>query len=160
MLDEAAARYGDRPAIDFLDRITSYGELGALANKAAEGFQKLGAGKGRKVGLLLPNCPAAVICYFGILKAGGTVVNFNPLYAIEEIKKQVEDSETDILVTLDLSLLYDKARVALDETRLSHLVVCSMAEMLPRLKGCCSPSSSARRSPAFRAIHVTCPSAN
>jgi len=135
LLDDAVARHGDRPAIDFLDRVTSYGELGALANRAAEGFQKLGVGKGRKVGLLLPNCPAAVICYFGILKAGGTVVNFNPLYAIEEIKKQIEDSETDILVTLDLSLLYDKARVALDETRLSHLVVCSMAEMLPRLKG-------------------------
>ena len=112
LLDDAAARYADRPAIDFLDRVMSYGELGALADKAAEGFQKLGVGKGRKVGLLLPNCPASVISYFGVLKAGGTVVNFNPLYAIEEIKKQVEDSETDILVTLDLSLLYDKARVA------------------------------------------------
>ena len=134
LLDDAVARFGDRPAIDFMDRITSYRSLGDQANRAAEGFQKLGVGKGIKVGLLLPNCPAFIVAYYGVLKAGGTVVNVNPLYAIEEIKSQIEDSETDVLVTLDLSILYDKARIALDQTRLTHLVVCPMAEMLPGLK--------------------------
>ena len=134
LLDDAVARFGDRPAIDFMDRITTYRALGEQANRAAEGFQKLGVGKGKKVGLLLPNCPAFVAAYYGVLKAGGTVVNVNPLYAIEEIKNQIEDSETDILITLDLSILYDKARVALDETRLTHLVICPMADMLPGLK--------------------------
>lgn len=134
LLDDAVARFGNRPAIDFMDKITSYQELGAQANRAAEGFQKLGVGKGTKVGILLPNCPAFVAVYYGMLKVGGTVVNVNPLYAIEEIKFQIEDAEADILVTLDLSILYDKARVALDETRLTHLVIVSMAEMLPGLK--------------------------
>ena len=134
LMDDAVARFGDRPAVDFMDKITSYRELGAQANRAAEGFQKLGVGKGTKVGILLPNCPAFVAVYYGVLKAGGTVVNVNPLYAIEEIKFQVEDAEADILVTLDLSILYDKARIALDQTRLTHLVVVSMAEMLPGLK--------------------------
>ena len=117
-----------------MDKITSYRELGEQANKAGQGFQKLGVGKGTKVGILLPNCPAFVAVYYGVLKAGGTVVNVNPLYAIEEIKSQIEDSEADILVTLDLSILYDKARIALDQTRLTHLVIVSMAEMLPGLK--------------------------
>ena len=135
LLDDAVARYGDRPAIDFMGRTTRYRELGALADRAAQGFQKLGIGKGRKVGLFLPNCPAFVVAYYGVLKAGGAVVNFNPLYAIEEVTNQIEDSETDILVTLDLALLYDKARAALDRTRLAHLVVCPMADMLPPLKG-------------------------
>ena len=134
LLDDAVARFADRPAIDFMDRITTYRELGEQANRAANGFQKLGVGKGTKVGILLPNCPAFVAVYYGVLKAGGTVVNVNPLYAIEEIKSQIEDSETDILVTLDLSILYDKARIALDQSRLTHLVIVSMAEMLPGLK--------------------------
>ena len=134
LMDDAVARFGDRPAVDFMDKITSYRELGAQANQAAEGFQKLGVGKGTKVGILLPNCPAFIAVYYGVLKAGGTVVNVNPLYAIEEIKFQVEDAEADILVTLDLSILYDKARIALDQTRLTHLVIVSMAEMLPGLK--------------------------
>ncbi len=134
LLDDAVARFADRPAIDFMDKVTTYRELGDLANRAAEGFQKLGVGKGTKVGILLPNCTNFVAIYYGVLKAGGTVVNVNPLYAIEEIKSQIEDSEADILVTLDLSILYDKARIALDQTRLTHLVICPMAEMLPGLK--------------------------
>ena len=134
LLDDAVARFADRPAIDFMDRITTYRQLGDLANRAAEGFQKLGVRKGTKVGILLPNCTNFVAVYYGVLKAGGTVVNVNPLYAIEEIKSQIEDSETDILVTLDLSILYDKARIALDQTRLTHLVICPMADMLPGLK--------------------------
>ncbi len=134
LMDDAVARFGDRPAVDFMDKITGYRELGAQVDRAAEGFQKLGVGKGTKVGILLPNCPAFVAVYYGVLKAGGTVVNVNPLYAIEEIKFQIEDAEADILVTLDLSILYDKARIALDQTRLTHLVIVSMAEMLPGLK--------------------------
>ena len=84
LLDDAVARFADRPAIDFMDRITTYRELGDLANRAAEGFQKLGVRKGTKVGILLPNCTNFVAVYYGVLKAGGTVVNVNPLYAIEE----------------------------------------------------------------------------
>ena len=140
LMDDAVARFGDRPAVDFMDKITSYRELGDQANRAAEGFQKLGVGKGTKVGILLPNCPAFIAVYYGVLKAGGTVVNVNPLYAIEEIKFQIEDAEADILVTLDLSILYDKARIALDQTRLTHLVIVSMAEMLPGLKRLLFPS--------------------
>ena len=152
LLDDAVARFGDRPAIDFMDRITTYRELGDQTNKAANGFQKLGVGKGKKVGILLPNCTAFVAVYYGVLKAGGTVVNVNPLYAIEEIKSQIEDSETDILVTLDLSILYDKARIALDQTRLTHLVVVSMAEMLPGLKRLLFPLVKRKEIAKIRAI--------
>ena len=144
LLDEAVARFGDRPAIDFMDRITTYRALGDQVNRAAEGFQKLGVGKGTKVGILLPNCPAFVAVYYGVLKAGGTVVNVNPLYAIEEIKFQIEDAEADFLVTLDLSILYDKARLALDQTRLKHLVIVSMAADAARPQAAALPHREAQ----------------
>lgn len=130
ILDDTAAKYGDRPALDFMDRVYSYRELGDLANRAAKGLQSLGVAKGHKVGLFMPNCPAFPIFYFGALKAGAVVVNYNPLYAIDEIRNQIEDSETDILVTLDLKLLYDKAAKMLGTTRLKKIVVCPMAEQL------------------------------
>ena len=49
-------------------------------------------GEGVKVGLLMPNSPAFVVFYNGILKAGGTVVNFNPLYSQEELELQARDA--------------------------------------------------------------------
>ena len=56
----------------------------------------------------MPNCPTFIVYYFATLKAGGTVVNYNPLYTLEELTFQVKDSETELMVTLDLKLLFDK----------------------------------------------------
>ena len=131
LLDSAVRSYGDRPAIDFLGRHIDYAELGRLADRAAKGFQSIGVDKGSKVALMLPNCPAYVIAYFGVLKAGGTVVNLNPLYAEAEVQNLILDSETDVLVTLDLVPLYDKAAKMLASTRIKHLVICPLAPQLP-----------------------------
>jgi long-chain acyl-CoA synthetase len=131
VLDRAVERYGARPCVDFLGKTTSYRQVGELVDRAAKGFQALGVGRGVHVGLLLPNTPYFVICYYAVLKAGGTVVNFNPLYVEEEIARQIEDSETRIMVTLDLEILLPKASAALETTGLKHVVVCPMAEILP-----------------------------
>lgn len=135
LLDEAVRSYGDRPAIDFLGRRIDYAELGRLADRAAKGLQSIGVGKGSKVALMLPNCPAYVIAYFGVLKAGGTIVNLNPLYAEEEIRTLLADSEADVLITLDLAALYGKAAKMLGSTGLKRLVICPLASQLPFAKG-------------------------
>ncbi|MDH5748200.1 MAG: long-chain fatty acid--CoA ligase [Rhodospirillales bacterium] len=131
----AVARYGDRPCIDFLDKIYSYDEIGELVRRAAKGFQTLGVGKGSRIGLCLPNTPYYVICYYAILKAGGTVVNFNPLYAKRELKHQVSDSGTTIMVTLNVRQIYPKVADLLQHTCLKKIVVCSMSEILPPFRG-------------------------
>ena len=61
LMENAAAKYGTRPAIDFMDRIYSYGEVAKLVNRAAKGLQAQGLNKGDRIGLMLPNCPAMVI---------------------------------------------------------------------------------------------------
>jgi long-chain acyl-CoA synthetase len=134
LLDAAVRRWPERPAIDFLGRRTSYAELGRLVDRAATGLARIGIGPGIKLGLFLPNCPYFVILYHAALKTGATVVNFNPLYAPDEIRHQIEDSETDVIATLDLAALYGKLDPLLSETRLERLIVCSMAEALPRPK--------------------------
>ena len=131
MLDDTAKLYGDRPAFDFLGKKYNWREIFDLANRFAAGLQKQGIGKGYKVGLFLPNCPYYLIAYYGILKAGATVVNFNPLYAERELKHQIEDSETDFMVTTDLTLLHDKMLVMLAETRLQKMIVGRFTDILP-----------------------------
>ncbi len=87
ILADAVAAWPNRPCLDFLGRRHSYAEVGALVAKAAKGFQGLGVGKGVRVGLFLPNSTYYVICYYAVIQAGGTVVNFNPLYAEREIAR-------------------------------------------------------------------------
>ena len=133
-LDRSVELYESNTCVDFLGRRFSYKEIGDLVARAAKGFQELGVDKGVKVGLLLPNTPYSVVCYYAVLKAGGTVVNFNPLYVAEEVERQIADSETRIMVTMDLKLTLPKASGALGRTPLEKVVVCSMAEALPFAK--------------------------
>jgi long-chain acyl-CoA synthetase len=129
LLDDAAARWPNHAAIDFMGRRFTYRELQDLVNRAAKGFQQLGVKPGVHVGLYLPNTPHYMISFFGVLKAGGTVVNYSPLDAEKVLEHKVGDSETDIIVTLDLALLYPQVDRLLDCTRLKRLVVGSIAEM-------------------------------
>ena len=135
LLDEAVAAFAARPFLDFFGRRQTYAQAARLIAKAALGFQRLGVRKGTKVGLLLPNSPYSVICYFAILKAGGTVVNYDPLCAERELIRQIEDSETDIMVTLDLTALYGKVAAARAKTNLRRIVICNMAQAFPFFRG-------------------------
>ncbi len=131
LLDEAVETYGDYPFMDFLGRKSTYGEAGPIVEQTARAFQELGVGKGVKVGLLLPNCPYFVICFFAILKAGGTAVLYNPLLATNEIARQIEDSETDFMVTVDMRQVYSKIADIVTESRLKKIIVCGLGQALP-----------------------------
>ncbi len=132
--EEACMDYGENPCLDFLGKKYSYNEIADLVGRAAKGFQLLGVKKGVKVGLCLPNCPYYVICYYAIMTAGGTVVNFNPLYVHKELDFQAKDSGCEIMVTLDLKQLFSKVARLLGKTNVSKLVVCSMSNILPPVK--------------------------
>jgi long-chain acyl-CoA synthetase len=129
ILDDAVARWPDRAAVDFMGRRISFSELGNLVARAAKGLQQLGVGPGVHVGLYLANTPHYLIAFFGVLKAGGVVVNYSPLDAERVLEHKIEDSETDLLVTLDFQALYPQMERLLASTRLKTLVVGTVGEM-------------------------------
>ena len=129
ILEESASKWPNNPAVDFMGRKISYSELDDLANRAANGLQKLGVKPGVHVGLYLPNTPHYLVSLFGVLKAGGTVVNYSPLDAAKELEHKIEDSRTDFLITLDMATLYPQMAAMLSKTRLKKLIVGSLGEM-------------------------------
>lgn len=134
LLASAVQKYAERPCTNFLGKTLRYQEIGQLVDQAAAGLQRLGVGKGSKVGLFLPNCPTYLVYYFGILKAGGTVVNYNPLYTLEELSFQLKDSQTELLVSLDLKLLFDKVEALLKAGTLKRAIIASFPALLPPAK--------------------------
>ncbi|CAK0757947.1 Long-chain-fatty-acid--CoA ligase [Azospirillaceae bacterium] len=131
MLDDAAARFPDRPFLDFLGKSYTYRQIAQMVDRMAAGLQSLGIGKGDKIGLFLPNTPYYVIAFFGALKAGATIVNFNPMYAEREILAQIDDGEAETMVTLDLKALYEKLKPLFGRCRMKRIIVCPMADILP-----------------------------
>ncbi|EGP08264.1 long-chain-fatty-acid--CoA ligase [Bradyrhizobiaceae bacterium SG-6C] len=129
ILQDTVAKYPDRPAIDFMGKRLNYRELGNLVDRAALGLQKLGVKPGVHVGLFLPNTPHYIIAFFGVLTAGGTVVNYSPLDAAKVLEHKIEDSKTDFIITLDLAALYPQMAPMLGTTRLKKLIVGNVGEM-------------------------------
>ncbi|MEM8827322.1 MAG: AMP-binding protein, partial [Pseudomonadota bacterium] len=135
MFARTAARVGDRPFIHFLGRSFTYAEIADQIERAAEGFRRLGVERGVSVGLFLPNCPQYVIAYYAVMRAGGTVVNFSPLYSPDELEHQARDAGVRIMVCLDLQLLFPAIAEVQRRGALDTLIVGNLPEVLPRLKG-------------------------
>jgi long-chain acyl-CoA synthetase len=131
MLETAAAEWPDKVALDFYDRTFSFRELLDLAARAAKGLQAMGVGPGVHVGLHLPNTPHYVICFFGVLLAGGRVVNFSPLWASRELEYQIVDSDIRVMVTLGAPAIYPRVAALKGTAKLDTLVVCNPEDFLP-----------------------------
>ncbi len=102
LLRSAVRRFPLRPAIFFEGARLSYRRLNHEANRFANVLLELGAGKGTRVVLLLPNVPQMVIGFFGVMKAGGAAVFIPPMTEPEEIVRQVKEVDASVLVTLSL----------------------------------------------------------
>ncbi|MBN8191712.1 AMP-binding protein [Bacillus sp. NTK074B] len=128
-LTEAASLYGERAAIHFMGKEIGYNELYESALTFAGYLKTLGINKGDRVAIMLPNTPQSVIAYYGILYAGGVVVQTNPLYMEREIEYQMKDSGAKVILTLDI--LYPRVSKAMKNTDLEHIIVTAIKEYLP-----------------------------
>ena len=135
MFFQSAERMGRAAMADFMGRKYSYAEMAATVRRVARGLQDKGIGKGDQIGLFLPNVPQYIAAYYGALAAGATVVNFSPLYTVDELAHQVADSGTSILITVSAAALLPTAMKVLDNSSLKELIVGSISEALPKAKG-------------------------
>lgn len=131
MLAAIAARIPGAPMLDFYGRKFSYSQVHRAAQRIARGLVAQGIAPGDRVGLFLPNVPHYVAAYYGAMIAGAVAVNFSPLYSVEELAHQVEDSGTRMLFTLTAKALLPTALAVLDASRLETLVLGSIAGVLP-----------------------------
>lgn len=130
LLRRSAAKTPDAPCLDFLGRGWSYAAVWEQVQRFAGGLAARGIGRGTTVGLFLPNCPHYVIAYYGAMLSGATLVNFSPLYTVDELRAQVVDSGTTVMVTLDVTALYP----IIAQVPGLRLIVGNLPEVLPPLK--------------------------
>jgi long-chain acyl-CoA synthetase len=116
-------------AIHFMGRELDYQELYESALKFANYLRFLGVEKGDRVAIMLPNCPQAVIAYYGILYAGGIVVQTNPLYTERELEYQMQDSEAKVILALDI--LYPRIMKVIHRTQIENVIITGIKDYLP-----------------------------
>ena len=134
VLDNAIAKYRDRPAFSNLGKVLTYADIDRLSNEFASYLLNvLKLKKGDRVALMMPNVLQYPIAIFGALRAGLTVVNTNPLYTPRELKHQLDDSGASVLVVLE-NVAHTAAEVVAG-TQVKQVIVTSVGEMLGFPKG-------------------------
>jgi len=128
LLRRAAKDYADRPAISFYGKSISYGELDAAADRFAAGLRRIGVRRGDRVSLLLPNTPHFIVAFFAVLRAGGIVVQTNPLYTARELESLWTDAGVETVIALDL--FWHNVSKARTSARVKRVVVCDVGEFL------------------------------
>src|SRR5437899_8389495 len=128
LLRRAAKEFGDRPAITFYGKSISYRALDAAVDRFAAGLRGIGVLPGDLVSLVLPNTPHFIVAFFGALRAGGIVVQTNPLYTPRELEGLWTDAGVETVVTLDL--FWHNVSKARANAGVKRLVVCDVGEFL------------------------------
>jgi long-chain acyl-CoA synthetase len=128
----ACARNPAAVALDFLGHTTSFGDLARQITAFAGALQsQFGVTKGTRVALMLPNTPFYPIAYYGVLRAGGTVVNCNPLYTLHELTHITANAGAELMITLDLAQIFTKAEKLVAGGQVKGLIVCHFPDALP-----------------------------
>ncbi len=140
LLDEAARKYPNNTACVMSAHLPlfgrrhasiTYGELGDLSDRFAAALADMGLKKGDRVAIDAVNCTQFVIAFFGILKAGGTVVALNPTFPPAKIADQLNDSGVRFVFTL--SKFYQDLNSIRDQTPVERIIVSNIKEYLPPL---------------------------
>jgi len=97
----AAEKYSDQIFIDFEDSLFTYDEIYKLAIHLSVNLKAIGLKAGDRVGLMLPNIPQFVVCYYAILMAGGIVTAINPAYTFNEVEALILQAGTRFLVCME-----------------------------------------------------------
>jgi long-chain acyl-CoA synthetase len=131
---QTLARHGDRPAFTCLGATISYSRLDRLSAEFAAWLQEeLGLGHGSRVALMLPNLLQYPVALFGLLRAGITIVNVNPLYTPRELEHQLRDSEAEAILVLASCAATLEA--VIDRTPVKHVIVTEVGDLVPGVRG-------------------------
>ncbi|PCI05838.1 MAG: long-chain fatty acid--CoA ligase [Hyphomicrobiales bacterium] len=133
LLEESCRKFSSRPAFSCMGKTMTYGEVLAHSDRVGAWLQGRGLVKGDRVAIMMPNILQYPVVLLGILRAGLTVVNVNPLYTPRELKHQLSDSGAKALFVLEnFACTYQEVA---DSVPIEHVVVTKMGDMLGGLKG-------------------------
>ena len=128
LLEESFKRNADKPFSVCMNQWMSYRQLDAYSAALGAWLQGLGLEPGARVAIMLPNVPQFAVTMAGVLRAGYTCVNVNPLYTPRELEHQLRDSEASAIVILE-NFAHTLEEV-IERTSVKHVVMASMGELL------------------------------
>ena len=126
--DRSVREFANLPVIDSFGVTLNYAQLGRATQAVSAWLQSKGLGPGDSIAIMMPNIAAYFPVVFGILKAGCTVVNVNPLYTPHELVHQLKDSGAKLIFVL--AQFEHTVKSVLPDVPLMNVVRVNLGDML------------------------------
>ena len=133
LLEEAFKKYAQRKAYVCMDKSITYGELDTMSAQMGAWLQSRGMQQGARVAIMMPNVLQYPVAMAAVLRAGYVIVNVNPLYTARELEHQLNDSGAEAVIVLEN--FATTVEQVLPKTKVKHVVVASMGDLLGFVKG-------------------------
>lgn len=124
MFQETVKQYSDLPALSFMGHEITYAGLQSQVEELAAALEGLGVKKGDRVAIHLPNCPQFPIAFYAALSLGAIAVPCNPMYVARELTHQLNDSETETIITL--TSFYKMIKELQPKTTLKNIIAVNL----------------------------------
>ncbi|EQC45775.1 long-chain-fatty-acid--CoA ligase [Bacteriovorax sp. BSW11_IV] len=129
ILEKSFEKFKNKGAFHNMGSTLTYGEIERLSRKFASYLQNdLKLQKGDRVAIMMPNILQYPIALFGVLRAGMTAVNVNPLYTSRELEHQLKDSGAKVIVIFENSA--KTLQDILPNTPVEHVITTQIGDML------------------------------
>ena len=132
ILEKSCERFADLPAYSNMGVTLCYRDIDRLSRDFGAWLQARGLGKGDRVAIMMPNILQYPIALFGVLRAGLTVVNVNPLYTPRELEHQLIDSGATVIVIIE-NFAHTLQEV-LAKTPVKTVITTELGDLFPFLK--------------------------
>jgi len=128
IFNSSCHEFSERTAYSNMGTKLSYAEISELSGQFAAWLQnELKLKKGDRVALMMPNILQYPVALFGTLRAGGIVVNVNPMYSPRELEHQLNDSGARVIVILE-NFAHTLEKVV-DKVKLDQVIVTSIGDL-------------------------------
>ena len=133
LAEDSFRRYKTLPAYRFMGRVATFGDVDAQSRALAAWLQAQGVQRGDRVAIMLPNVLQYPVAVAAVLRAGGVVVNVNPLYTPRELEHQLKDSGAKAIILLEnFASVFQAVRSAVPT---QTVVLAAMGDLLGGFKG-------------------------
>jgi long-chain acyl-CoA synthetase len=133
LLEEAFRKHAGRTAYSCMGKALTFGDLDTQSAAVAAWLQSRGFAKGTRIAIMMPNVLQYPVVLAGVLRAGCTVVNVNPLYTPRELEHQLKDSGAEVIFILEN--FATTLQQVLGKVPTKTVVLCAMGDMLGFFKG-------------------------
>ena len=149
---ESSCKWPHNIALEYFDTQITYKELIKKINKVAAALKAIGAEKGERISVCMPNTPEAVYALYAINEIGAIANMIHPLSSEKEIEDYLNQSHSKIILCVDVS--YPKVEAIIKNTEVEQVVVVSPTRSMATIVRAIYKITKGRKNHIKKSQHV------